>query len=190
MPKLSELGTLRSGFHLRGPAQAQPGGRQTVIQLGDVQGGTVHFERVLRMDFDRARSKDFLEPGDILLRSRGATYGAAVVASCPAETLAAAPLYVLRLDVTELRPEFVAWYINRPGTQSALEAMARGTHIATVSLKAFSDLPIVLPSQTEQRRILEMEDLWQQEKELAAKYLKRRGQLVRAAQETILGDTH
>ena len=188
MPKLSDLGTLKSGFHLRGAAEAQPDGRQTVIQLGDVREGAVNFDRVIRMNLDRARPKDFLEPGDMLLRSRGASYGAAVVASCAPETLAAAPLYVLRL-VPGLRPEFVAWYINRPGAQSALEARASGTHIATVSLEAFSDLPIVLPSGSKQHRILEMEDLFQQEKDLAAKYMKRRGQLVQAAQEAILGDT-
>ncbi len=186
MPKLSDLGVLRSGVHLRGPADAQPAGRQFVIQLGDVRDGEVNFDRVIRMDLERARSKDYLAPGDILLRSRGASHGAAVIPGCPDETLAAAPLYVLRLKRSVVDPEFVAWYINRPSTQSRLVAQARGTHIPTVSLEMFAALEVVLPRLAEQRRILVMEGLFQDEKELTTKYLEQRGQLVHIAQETIL----
>ena len=188
MPKIASLGILRSGFHLRGPANAHPDGKQCVIQLGDVRDGTANFDRVIRMDVDRARPKDYLAPGDILLRSRGSSYGAALVASCPSATLAAAPLYVLRLEVSAalVDPEYLVWYINRPATQSRLGAYARGTHVPTVSLEAFGDLEVVLPAPAEQRRILGMERLFQEERDLNTQYLARRGQLVRIAQETIL----
>jgi len=186
MPKIADLGSLRSGFHLRGPADAQPGGKHVVIQLGDIRDGAIKSDRVIRMNLDRARPKDYLARGDILLRSRGASYGAALVAPCPTGTLAAAPLYVLRLETPGVEAEYVAWYLNRPATQSQLEANARGTHIPTVSMEAFGDLEIILPTLAEQRRILDMERLFREEKELTLRHLEQRAQLVRAAQENIL----
>ncbi len=171
---------------MRGAADARPDGENYVIQLGDVRDGAVNWERVLRMDLERVRAKDFLVPGDILLRSRGASYGAALVPTCPQRTLAAVPLYVLRLEAPEVEAAYVAWYVNRLATQSRLEAHARGTHVPTVSLEAFADLDIVLPGVAEQRRILDMERLFQEEKDLNAQCLAQRGQLVRVAQETIL----
>ena len=186
MPQLSHLGPLRSGIHLRGTAGTQPDGEHLIVQLGDVREGEINFDRVIRMDLDRARPKDYLAPGDILLRSRGASYGAALVLECPVGTLAAAPLYVLRLETPGVEADYVVWFINRPMTQAQLGTSAHGTHIPTVSLEAFGKLDIVLPAQSEQRRILEMEQLFQQEKDITSKYMERRGQLVQLAQETIL----
>ena len=186
MPKLLELGTIRSGFHLRGPANAQAGGEQSVIQLRDVRGGEVDFSRVIRMRLERARPKDYLGSGDILLRSRGASYEAALVNHCPTETVAAIPLYVLRSKLPKVDPEFLVWSINRPDVQSQLAAQAYGTHIPTVSLEAFAELDVVLPPPDEQRRILHLEKLFQEEKDLTAKHLEQRGHLVRAAQDRLL----
>jgi restriction endonuclease S subunit len=189
VPKLLEIGTISSGFHLRGPANAEAGGAQSVIQLRDVRGGAVDFSGVIRMNLERARPKDYLGPGDILLRSRGASYEAAVVNLCPAETVAAIPLYVLRLKVPRMNPEFLVWYINRPDVQAKLAAQAYGTHIPTVSLEAFAELDVVLPALDEQQRILHLEKLFQQEKDLTARYLEQRGHLIHAAQNIILQHT-
>jgi restriction endonuclease S subunit len=186
MPKLSDLGTLRSGLQLRGAAEAQTNARYAVIQLGDVRDGAIDFDRVIRMDPKRVRLQDLLEPGDILLRSRGASYGAAVISSCPGDVLAAAPLYILRLSLPKIEPDYVAWYINRSATQSALESQARGTHIPTVSIEAFKHLDILLPSLGEQREILELALLLQQETALTLRHITQRTMLVQAAQETVL----
>lgn len=186
MPKLSELADLRSGFHLRGPADARPGGNHLVIQLGDIRDGEIKMDRVIRMDLDRARRKDYLAPGDILLRSRGASYEAALVTGCPDGLLAAAPLYIVRLTAPGVEGEYIVWYVNRPTIQAQLAASARGTHVPTVGIGAFAGLNVIMPPLAAQHKVLDMERLFREEKELTLKHIEQRAQLVRAAQDNIL----
>src|SRR5579872_597721 len=142
--RLRDLGELRTGFQLRGAAKHDPEGRHPIIQLGDVRDGTIDFARLVRMNLHLVW--DVLMPGDILLRSRGASYGAAVVPpDCPPETVAAAPLYVFRTDSTLfpiVLPEYLAWYINRPNTQAGLAGLAHGSSILTVGVQAFGGLEV------------------------------------------------
>src|SRR5690349_17443614 len=129
MKTLEELGEIRTGFQLRGAAKHKADGANTIIQLGDVRDDRVNTEGLVRMDVERARQRDLVSAGDVVLRSRGASYRAAVVPDVPAGTLAAAPLYVLRLAEPGILPEYVVWYVNQPGPQAILAADAGGTFI-------------------------------------------------------------
>lgn len=188
MQRLSNLGELRSGFQLRGAAKHNPNGAQAVIQLGDVGDEGIDARRLVRMNLERARDKDYVFPGDILLRSRGASYRAALVHDCPPQTVAATPLYVLSLNrpgfldlcPVDVMPEYLVWFINRPVTQALLAAQARGTHIPTVGIEAFGDLEIVIPPVPDQKQIIETNQLLEQEKTLTGRLLEKREQLAQA----------
>src|SRR5690242_18838646 len=80
---LSSLGELRTGFQLRGAVKHTEEGANSIIQLGDVRDEGIDMSRLVRMDLERARERDFVDPGDILLRSRGASYRTELVPDCP-----------------------------------------------------------------------------------------------------------
>jgi restriction endonuclease S subunit len=175
--KLAELGEIRTGFQLREATKHDEGGANPVIQLGDVREDGIDVAALLRMDLERAREKDFVAAGDVLLRSRGASYRGAIVPDVSSGTVAAAPLYVLRLAHPGVLPEYVVWYVNQPGPQAVLAAAACGTHIPSVSRQAFAELEIVLPPVEEQRRIAEVDRLLREERGLTLALLDRRERL-------------
>lgn len=183
---LSELGDLRTGFQLRGAAKHEAGAAIPIIQLGDVREEDIQLDHLIRMNLERVRERDFLNAGDILLRGRGASYGAAVVPDYPTGTVATAPLYVLRPDRSIVLPEYLVWYLNRPSTQAILAAQARGTYIPTVSIQAFADLEVVVPPLAVQRQIAETSQLLREERELTLQLLDKQEQLTQALLEKTL----
>lgn len=196
MFKLSRLGELRSGFQLRGAAKHTEDGVHTVIQLGDARDTGIDMSRLIRMNLDRARERDFVSSGDILLRARGASYRACLVNDCLPQTVATAPLFVFRLNRRDALPPYLVWYINRPEVQGILAGFAHGSYIPTVSIEVFAELDIFLPPLDVQRQIVEVDALTQQEKALSARLAEERERLAQALLERLLisykqrGDDH
>lgn len=175
---LSALGELRTGYQLRGAVVPQAEGAHRLIQLGDVREDGVDVDQLVHSDLDRIRERDFLTTGDLLLRSRGASYRSVVVPPCPPGTVAIAPLYVLRVQTEEVIPEYLVWFINQPSSQMWLGAQARGSYIPTISREAFASLEVAVPPLAAQRRIAEIASLLRQEKALVQRLLERRDQMV------------
>lgn len=180
MKTLADLGELRTGFQLREAARHRQGGANHLIQLGDVRDEGIEVSELMRMDLTRARERDCVSSGDIVLRSRGSSYRAAVLPECPPGTVAIAPLYVLRLREAGLLPTYLMWFINQPASQAVLATNARGTHIPTVSREAFAKLEVIVPPLADQQRIVEIDTLLRGERELSLRLLEKREQLVQA----------
>lgn len=175
--RLSELGEIRTAVQLREAVRPEEHGSHRLVQLGDVQDDGVRAEGLVRMDLPRARSADLLQSGDLLLRSRGYSYRSAIVPTELAGAVAVAPLYVLRLHSRLVLPEYVRWYLNLQAVQAKLAGSARGSHVPTVSIQAFAQLEIPLPTVDEQRRVVEIDGLLQAERALVKRVLESRERL-------------
>ena len=190
--KLDQIGSLRSGFQLREAVRPDREGRETLIQLAHVRpDGTVATADLVRMDVDASagRLEEFrAAQGDVLLRSRGANYGAAVVPpDCPAGAIVVTPLYMLKLlPEAPVIPEYVAWYVNREEIQAELAAEARGSHIPTVSIRIFAALELPVPPLDVQLRIAAADALLRQEWTLTQELLARRTAFIRASLDTLI----
>jgi hypothetical protein len=206
---LRELGELRTGFQLREAARHTEDGRYLLIQLGDVREDGV--APAMRMDLARARPHDLVRPGNLLLRSRGSSYRAAVVPAGLGDAVAIAPLYALRIEFgvalpmitprkgdlpkiqpagrPEAIPEYVAWWINLPQTQQLLASEARGSSMPTVGVQAFAELQIPLPPLALQKKVVETDRVLRQEQDLSARLQRQRKKLVsEALRQLVLGE--
>lgn len=171
MPRLSrvgDLGELWTGFQVRSAITDVPEAPHRLISLGDVTEDGINPDRLARMDLGNRVWKYILNPGDILLRPRGANYKAAVVPDLGSPLVATAPLYVLRLTVDGALPEYVVWWVNRTEIQDRLAADARGSYIPTVAKEAFADIEIPLPPLKVQGAIAEVQRLRMHEKDLVS----------------------
>lgn len=164
--RLGELGELTTGFQVRSAISDVPEAPHQLITIGDVGDEGIDFSRLARMDLGSRIWRYALNPGDLLLRSRGANYKSAVVPMLDAPTVATAPMYVLRLQVDHVLPEFLVWWINRDETQEQLASEARGSYIPTVSRESFANLKVPIPPLDLQGRIADMEGLRRDERNL------------------------
>jgi hypothetical protein len=175
--KLRDMGDLRTGYQLRGALDPVPEGPHRVVFLGDLQEEGIDWSRVARAHLARVQDDDFLVFGDIIIRSRGAHYGAVLVTDSPDKTVVAAPLYILSICRPDVLPPYVAWYLNRPATRTMLENMARGTSLPTISIQDLREMEIPIPSLETQHAMNEVAILLQRERELSKRLIELRKQL-------------
>lgn len=180
---LGSLGELWTGFQVRSAITDVPEAPHRLITLGDVTDQGIAYDKLARMDLGDRLWRYVLNPGDILLRPRGANYKAAVIQDLDGPIVATAPLYVFRLQVDEALADYLAWWINRDEVQEKLANEARGSYIPTVSKETFARLELPLPSLETQKRVAEVQSLRRQERKLVGHLESLRDQQIEAALE-------
>ena len=68
-----------------------------------------------------------------------------------------------------LLPEYLAWFINHPKTQSILAGSSKGTALPSVSKNDIGNLDILVPTIEKQRSVLKVYGLFRKERDLRLK---------------------
>jgi restriction endonuclease S subunit len=131
--------------------------------------------------YDKKLEKHFLQKGDVLVAARGFDYFAVDYKGIIGPAVASSTFIVLR-PKPNILSEYLAWFINHPKTQNALNECSKGTSIQSITKNDIGDLPILIPTLYKQEVILKIESLRQQEL-----HLKKQIELLRYSviQETI-----
>lgn len=110
--------------------------------------------------------KHLLLAGDVLFSAKGTKNFAAVFESHNPASVASTSFFVIRLLDNSVLPEYLAWYINHPNSQSFLKGEARGTSIPSISKSMLENLEISIPAITKQKLILKISGLRNRENKL------------------------
>ncbi|WP_207509933.1 restriction endonuclease subunit S [Telluribacter humicola] len=103
---------------------------------------------------ERAR----IRPDDILLMGKGSRHSAIFYREKYPRAVASAAFYILRVNEPDVvLPEFLACYLNQPGTQTLLDRrVSSSATVPTLNKKDLLDLPIPIPSMDTQRRLINL----------------------------------
>jgi hypothetical protein len=171
--QISELATVRSGYHFRGKVEPVRDGEFRVIQIKDFDAEhTFHPESLDRVNPDRDGRPHLISKGDVLFLSRGHKRFASAITRGQILTIAPSYFYIVRMTDQRILPEYLAWYMNQAPFQEELANLATGTHMPFVSLEEFRKLTVPVPiieiqskiaalyalSRREQRLIRDIED--------------------------------
>ena len=132
--------------------------------------------------------------GDVLFLSRGKEFPSIpmcehFVAPYPNrwdDIIASNHFYLLRLRTPEVRPEYLAWYLNQPCTQDQLSRLSQGSHMKMVSKRDFSKTCVEVPSWDKQERIVRLDLLQHQARRIQDRIENKRASLIRAASRMAL----
>ncbi len=116
--------------------------------------------------------------GDVLFLSRGQRNFAVSVRESLENTIASYYFYILRPNTALVSPEYLAWFINQPTAQAFIGRHQRGSHIKIVPKNIFAELDVVVPPQTIQHSIVQLERLRQKETQLMAHLVHARKRLI------------
>ena len=176
--KLGLLAEITTGYTFRSRLEAAPNGNMAVIQMKDLtDDNRLDPATLTRIESTETNPRQLVTPGDILFRSRGQTYTAALVDKDPGQAILAAPL--LRIRPREgVIPAYLTWFINLPATQARLARRAEGTALRMIRKQSLAELEIPLPSLAQQQAIVELSDLAAREQQLMARLTARRKQYV------------
>ena len=178
---LTDACKIQTGFTARGRLDSAEHGNVLALQLRDVvPDGSIDFNNLTRIDLKPVPEKYLVRCGDVVFRSRGDRTTAAVIDTpLPLPALAVLPLMILRPDPQVLSGAYLAWVINQEPAQRHFEESAQGTSLRMVSRSSLENLDIAIPSIETQQRILQLDALARQERDLAQLLTHLRHELIR-----------
>ena len=174
---------IATGYPFKSRVESEPGEDVCVVQLRNIEDTgklDVSEAPLVRFDSIKVRPRFWLQPGDILFRSRGPSMPAAVVPDDLAPAIAASPIIMIRVKPGQVDPAYLVWFLNHPKGQRLLQQKARGTSMPMVNKSVLGDLEIDLPPFEVQRQVVELADLQQQEKFLMEQLETKRQQFMDA----------
>ena len=113
--------------------------------------------------------KHILYSGDILFAAKGTKNFAACYENTNIPAVASTSFFVIRLNDSNILPQYLRWYLNHPDTNSFLKSKAKGTSIASISKVALQELELNIPSIHKQKAILRIDELYKKKKTIKYK---------------------
>jgi hypothetical protein len=99
-----------------------------------------------------------LQPGDVVIPSRGDYYKAWLYTGAAETVLPVGQLNVIRSSV-QLDAGYLVWYLNLRSTQTRFSLMLTGTSIKALTKTSLASMEIEIPDLETQRRIAELDQL-------------------------------
>lgn len=180
--KMKEIADIQLGYQFRGKAEADPQGTHKVIQIRDFDEALgLRTENLLSVRLKGDAERYTVKENDVLFLSRGHKNNAIAINAPLKSTVAASYFFILRIKQNKVLPDYLAWYINQAPAQEYLHSVARrGTHMPLVPLSVFSDLVVDIPDVETQRRVVEVDRLFERENDLTVQLQEKRSQLIKA----------
>ena len=180
--RLKDCGTISSGQSFRKAPLEDHKSQQFIIQTKDLlPEGRISQNLTPVSTMGSEKAKPNVDPGDLLILSRGVRFNAGVVEELPGTSTALNMFYVFKPKPSELLPEFIAGYINNPVTQERLKQLATGMTIPHLKADDLGSISIPVPSLEKQRAYVALIEASLEEKRLLEKLSKLRSQQVSAA---------
>ncbi|MHB1155863.1 MAG: restriction endonuclease subunit S [Phycisphaerales bacterium] len=185
--ELRDVARVQPGYLSRTSVRSVASGTHRLLQARDVspQYG-LRLDAVVRFKPERNPDLYRVSRGDILLTARGQDHRACWVGMDLSDVLASSVFYIIRPREGVL-PGYLAWWLNQPDTQAALESASRGTGIGYIARPLMEHLPVVVPPLDVQQRIAEAMTLWQRQRSIQAILDQKREQLIQATCRQAVG---
>lgn len=162
---LCHLASVRAGYPFRGSVEPHDDGQARVIQMRDVSdAGDIAWSELVRTQLDTQRPIDCLQHGDILFVARGRRNHAVCLTAPPADVVCAQHFFVLRCKGLQVRPPYLAWFINRQPAQRFLARNAEGSDQLSIRRGVLEAIAVPVPSLAQQDTILALADASAQER--------------------------
>jgi len=172
--KLIEVARIFSGYQTRGRLRFLETGDYVLIQTKDID--DLHLAKIEscdRIEPDVNPSPYNIVDGDILFQARGAAHYASYIGSAPRNTLCTNAFMVIRADVSNVDPGYLAWWLNQSEARNFYLSHVRGSNVPFIPKSIIEQIPVCLPDLATQRRIAELARLWDRERILRQELLDR-----------------
>ncbi len=188
--RIGEIANIQSGFQFREKVDTDPDGTMGVIQIKDIPDRRrLTPETIDRIVYAKLHDAYRVSPGDVLFLSRGHKQFAVAIEHDLGDTIAPGYFYILRIDPSQIRPAYLAWYLNQQPMQDQYKQIAKGTHMPFVSMTEFRELEVPVPALSVQDHIVALAALADQEQSLLTQLAEKRAHLVQSISLTAAGHT-
>lgn len=115
---------------------------------------------------DGSIEKHYLNPGDILVASKGSDNFAALYCGKIKPAVASSMFILIRDIDSMILPEFLVWYLNHPKTQNIFKNSAKGSNLQSINKKTVGEIVVPIPELDKQKAVVDLFKLMLKEKQL------------------------
>jgi restriction endonuclease S subunit len=188
--RLVEVASISAGYPFRGKIEKLPDGEVAVIQMRNASPESgVDWDALIRVELPRLSEKALLQPGDIILSTRGGRNYAYCIERKRGLLVCSPHFFIIRLMRDNVLPEFLAWQMNQTPAQNYFAAGATGTHILNLKRGVVERLPIKLPSYERQCSIVELANMMRAERKIFHQLIENRTNEMNAIAHDIFGNS-
>lgn len=119
--------------------------------------------------------KHLLHKGDIVFAAKGSKNFATVIEFKETPCVASTSFFVLKIKEKRVSSYYLTWYLNT--NMNNIKSMAKGTNMPSISKQTLADFKIPIPDLETQKKIVDLHNLHEKEKQLQQKILSLRHQI-------------
>lgn len=196
---LGNVADIKTGYTFRGKVEEDDHGDVHIAHIKDVRKASNGHQQMQfsASDLPRIHSggkpKAITAPECVLLPSRGEyTQAAYFAADDNALPLIVSSQFLIIRPSELLDPQYLCWALNQPNIQHYLRegAGSQGTNIVMLKVADVANIPIPTPSIDTQRKIIEINHLWERERALTYQLLANREKMLQGMFQKLLHETH
>jgi hypothetical protein len=179
--KLIKIASVQSGYSFRSRLDSLDSGTVAVIQMKDLTSDNrVNCHELARLDMEIPKEHHLVRPGDLIFRSRGSVSNSALLEDDPGDAVLAAPLLRIRVTSDRILPAYLNWFISQRPAQVYLASCSEGTSLKMISKLSLENLELVVPSLRQQRMIIKLASLAEEERRITKLLAEKRIQYITA----------
>ncbi|WP_173383139.1 restriction endonuclease subunit S [Fibrobacter succinogenes] len=171
---LRDVAQLSVGYPFRNTCVPGESGTLACFLRDVDDSGELNLQNLKRVEDASKNESHFAAEGDVVFRSRGTPFLAAVVPEITEKLMVVAPMIRIRVDRELVSPEYLVWYINGTYGAAYFKEFATGSGIPLVSKGVLEQLPVKLPSLNAQRAIADLVKLGRKEHEILAEIVRQK----------------
>ncbi len=155
---LKVIAEVIAGYSFRTALQGKKDALLFVLQAKNIfDDGVVGEYNLDGIDFENYRSKAIVKKNDVVVSSRG-SFRAGLVKLENKNIIASSSVYIIRLKNKNIKPEYLAIYLNSTEGQKQLVESSTGVTIKSIRKNDLENIKITLPDLEVQEKIIKIYD--------------------------------
>lgn len=188
---LSEIVSIHAGYPFRGKILEYLGSGVHVVQMKDISAGNVpiHWDNLLETKLPGKKRHHWIAQGDILFLAKGPNNDSVLVDNDVLKKVVGAPyLYILRVKLRSILPEFLVWQLNQQPLQHYFNKSAEGSVTKSVRRAILEEANIIIPSIEKQEGIIKLYRFVQQERKVYRQLISNLNELIHTVATDLLNE--
>lgn len=191
---LNDIAVIDAGYPFRGTIPEILDSSIVAVQMKDVsvQDG-IDWSRCTRTRLTGIRAPGWLQPGDILIATRGShNYAVHVderLSSTNLQAVASPHFFIIRVTREGVLPEYLTWLLNQAPCQRYFEQTAEGSATKSIRRSVLEQTPVGIPPLDKQHVIVRMSKTLAQERRVVEQLLSNGARLMNVIARDLAADS-
>lgn len=154
--RLKDITSIIAGYTFRTALKTEEDGKNPVIQARDIANNLIIDEmKLTNINHQAFKTNALVRENDVIISVRG-KFRAGVYMSKSNNVIASSSVYILRLIDKNIKPEYLAIYLNSRNGQKEINKSLTGGAIKTILRKDLEDISVVIPELSKQQIIINL----------------------------------